>query len=512
MRSVAAAAFVAVGFGCNSILGLDTATLYPDAQPNRIQITSQALIGVPDVIEYLPLEGLDKVKLAPMGSPFDDHPCSEQAPPCTQSFDNMGFALPASLVGQPYRMLYQPQGDPIPHEVQWSFTTPHICVPYFGKAGQPAAPSNATIQITAQSGPPNFNSPMVFTYGRTWSAGPTQASAPNPVDYAFSTSAKPVEAPLATIQTGTDAAMIVDFDLTMSGACPVPPCANGGAKFSADLQAETTVLATGMWQAPPQTMVKFLKDDQAWLSDYLWLNGDVGGPGAHSMIYGGVIPSAKMPPFAVKPFTDPLDPLAVPLFTLALVPSFPAPAMQTLQFVDPFDPNDRLPAAVAYQIAETRMIDGVSVSHSLQWAFLSDQVNPNATIAVHAVGVPREVTLNAAPLQDDDQRLVILAGAASVPLVFTLNRPADECVATLYQINPSSSLVALRTYQAPTTTTMTVHIEIDTSVFTAPAGTKFVFGIQCRSGLPDAPVSGDQSRIQYPFSVSTIFPGAFTVQ
>ena len=220
MRSVAAAGFIALGFGCNSILGLDPATLYPDAQPQRIQITSQALIEVPDGIEYLPLEGLDKVKLAPMDAPFDDHSCADQPPPCTQSFDGTGFALPASLVGKPYRMLYQPQGD-IPHEVQWSFDAPHICVPYFGKAGQPAAPSNATVQITALSGPAGFNSPMVFTYGRTWSAGPTQTSAPNPVDYAFSTNAKPIEAPLATIQTGTDTAMIVDFDVTMSGTCCV---------------------------------------------------------------------------------------------------------------------------------------------------------------------------------------------------------------------------------------------------------------------------------------------------
>jgi len=117
MRSVAAAGFVALGFGCNSILGLDPTTLYPDAPPQRIQITSQALTALPDVIEYAPLEGLDKIKLAPMDTPFDDHPCSEQAPPCTQSNDGTGFALPASLVGQPYRMLYQPAGD-IPHEVQ----------------------------------------------------------------------------------------------------------------------------------------------------------------------------------------------------------------------------------------------------------------------------------------------------------------------------------------------------------------------------------------------------------
>src|SRR5262249_42298665 len=159
--------------------------------------------------------GLGRIQIGPLGGPLAD---------IAVDATTGAFEVPAELMGNPYRLVYQPSGDPVPHEVQWSFPYPHICVPHFGKPREPDAPAHASIRIQARPGPPMFSRPRVFSYGTSWSAGQAPPT-PNPVDYAYSTNAKPIDGSLATLQSGTDAEMLVDYTGTK---------AIGGARVNVD--------------------------------------------------------------------------------------------------------------------------------------------------------------------------------------------------------------------------------------------------------------------------------------
>jgi hypothetical protein len=514
MRSVAAAGFVALGFGCNAILGLDPTKLEPDGLPPRppgVVVTQQSLTAIQDVIAESPLVGLDSVKFAPMGMAFSDLSCADNPPPCTQAFDSRmsQFPLPEALVSQSYRLLYQPVGDPIPHEVQWSFTTPHLVVPFFGKPGQPPAPMNATVNITAVNHPGAFDTPLVFSFGTNWSAGGfTQANPNNPANYDFTANATPVDGSLATLQNGTDAEMMVDFTAGI---------ATGGARFNVDLVANTIVpVVTDPWDTTMQS-IQFTAPSNINFFDRLETayGNIVGNLVPSPMIYAGVLPSAKLPPLAIRPFQPVLDPLAIPMFALAKAPA----NASSMTFANPFTGmNKFLQPAIAWQVTQSRTDGALTLYHSFQWIRLASQLGSSVAVDAGQIGIPINPKLGTTVLRQSDNLTVSLAGASTLTLTFGLDQTTQDCIATLYQVN-GASLNAIRSYQVIAPATSTVAIQIDASMF--QIGPKYVFGIVCRSGgdqatdpgvgFPAARTAGDYSQVGYPFSISTVFPSTFSV-
>jgi hypothetical protein len=509
MRSVAAAGFIALGFGCNALLGLDETHPELDAPPSRMHLlVTQQNLTAPDVIETPPLAGLDKVKLAPMAMAFDDRACADNPPPCTQSFDGTGFVIPGSLAGQLYRLLYQPVGDPIPHEIQWSFGEAHLAMPFFGKPGQPPAPQNATVNITVP-GHGGFDTPLVFSYGTNWSAGGfTQTNPGNPANYDFTANAKAVDGTLATLQSGTDIEVMVDFTGNV---------ATGGARFNVDLEADTVKpVVTEPWVMPPSTTLQFQAPVNSLYFDRLVsaLGGIAGAKVSNPMIYAGVLPSEKMPPLAIQPFQPVLDPLAIPMFALAQAPA----NASSMTFVNPFASPDPLPVAIAYQATQKRTDGTLTLYHSFQWIRLASQVGSTVALDSGQVGIPTMPKLAGMLLTENDNKVVPLAGAPTVTLGFGLDQSTQDCITTLYQVN-GATLNALRTYQVIVPATTSASIQIESSIF--QVGPKYVFGIVCRSGgdVPNdvtagffaARTTGDYSQVGYPFSISTVFLSTFTV-
>jgi len=505
-RSAAAFGFVAAGFGCNSIFGIDPTTLRPDAGPVQGLITQQQLTAIPDVVQFPPVDGLAKVQIGALDGPLGFIDVTDGA-----------FVVPGDLANKPYRLVYQPEGDPIPHEVQWSFTTPHICIPFFGKPGQPPVPSNATMQITSTAGgcptaptcPTGFNAPLVFSYGTTWTAGaPTQASPGNPVNYEYSTNATALNGPLPTLQSGTDTEMLVDYDA--SGM------ATGGVRVKVDLVADTVVPTQGPWKTFSQTTLAFAPTTPTTGNRIIAaMQGVVGGPSVPApMVYAGVLPSTSMPSLGQGPLPPKLDPLRVPMFALGAALD---QTVGSMAFADPFINADALPLAIAFQVANHRKVDGIELYSGFQWVRLATQTDATTNLDASVVGIPKSPTLTDNKAADislneiDDTMSVTqlhLSGLGTTLLKFKLDMPADDCVATLYQLNVTG-LGPIRSYEV-VPLDLAVAIQIDTTVFTM--GPKYVFGIVCRAGFPLAKTMGQLDQVSYPFSVSSVFPGSFIVQ
>jgi len=277
-------------------------------------------------------------------------------------------------------------------------------------------------------------------------------------------------------------------------------------------------VVTGPWVVAPTVTLQFGAPSPTLYFNRLvqYLGGIAGTKISNPQIYAGILPSEKMPPFAIRPFQPVLDPLTVPMFALAQAPA----SATSMMFVNPF--SDPLPVAIAYQVTQSRTDPPaggpLTLYHSFQWIRLASQAMAGVPLDSGQVGIPTTPTLAGVSLKEMDDVVVALMGASTVTLDFGLDQSTQDCIATLYQAN-GATLNALRTYQVIVPTTTSVSIQIESSIF--QMGPKYVFGIVCRSGgdhpndpgvgFPAARTSGDYSQVGYPFSISTVFLSTFTI-
>ncbi|HUJ58721.1 MAG TPA: hypothetical protein VLX92_09520 [Kofleriaceae bacterium] len=497
-RTVALAALAALA-SCNQIFGLKhtrqvdaTPDVVPDAPFQTVsldwQIPQTDSSGAPiPTPAYAVITPAPHVQLAAVGDPLQDATYAA----------NGSVDIPNELVGKPWRFVYTLDGDPVPHEVQWSVSSAHLVVPRLSPAPAPAVPTGSGYDIMPIGiANPGLIAPFILTSGTyTETAVANDQRGPDGVTFDFlglgmDSPAQPIYGPLGAPQTASgDWELLIDTsNLDLNGGYTT----NGWAYTQIDLAAGSLTTPSPQPQWHSGTMTFEPKGDLAAAGTRVdnACRTPGGVPGPEELRYGIGLASNVLPMAQTATGVD--KPLMLVLFQQSTPPV-------DVTLADP-DNEVQQPRWLFSEAEWNRTVNGASISCTVQ----NLQADKSADRAFEApLAQMSSVFFGTASLTTADL-LPVPATSAQVELKWQLDQGlADDWIVTVYEI-ASSKLTAIRTYQVTQPSVL-----IDGSLL--QRGHTYIFGITGRNGIANA-ASGDYTAITMPFSEGTAFPAAIVMQ
>ncbi len=498
MRATGLALLAATTCNCNSIFKIDQsqpwdARLPIDAADYPAAITWQTYGSA---VTLDPIDGL-AVKVGSLDGTIA--PVSVAVDPTTGT-----FKIPNALGQKPTRVLFTAP-DGVPTEIQSSLQGFTYAFPSFGRHGmaRTAAGSGATFSGSAAVAA-GYTQERLVTTGLWAVEDATTVQGGGAFMFAYG-SADSLSGPLGVPQASQGDREIVLY--MNSGADDV-----GFATFSAEGLGSPV---TGTFASAPSVM--FTPDTTGTATAGARVGNAVGLGGTPMPLYwAGVIPTTKMPGFA-QPLGAATGPIGAPPPVLLPLDENNSNGAGMFSFQNPFDgahapPLLQLAVYSSSSSSRTTHVGGRSVvlTTALQGIALStgSAAATNEDVGLAESNASSPITLDGSAVMADATP-ISLGGEAMLKLGFGVDKPVDDCTATLFKIETGVLVPVVRyIVMAPPATTS--PIMIDTSYFDMTS--TFTFGIECELGHdPAALASNDYTVPTYPFSISSTFMPTFTI-
>jgi hypothetical protein len=506
MRAAGLALLAATTCNCNAIFKIDQsqpwdARLPIDAADYPATISWETY-EVGSAVTFDPIDGL----AVTVGS------LDGAVPPMAVAVDPTTgtFKIPNQLGQKPTRVLFTAP-DGIPTEIQSSLQGFSYAFPSFGRHGaaRTAAGSASTFTGSATVASAYAHERLVTT--GLWAvedASTVQSGGAFAFAYG---SAESLSGPLGVPQASQGDSEVV---LYMSGSAVDV----GFAMFSAEGLGSSVA---GTFATAP--LVSFTPTTNATDGGTGRVGNAVGlGGSPLPMYWAGVIPmtipmTPNMPPFA-QPLGAAMGPVGgPPPVMLPLDESHPNGA-EMFSFQNPFDGTHGPPQmqlavySSAYSSRLTKQIGGMqyTLPTALQGISLSDGSSgiTNEDVGIAESNTDSPVTLDGSALTTDLMP-ISLGGEAMLKLSFGVDKPVDDCTATLFKL-VNGGLVPVVHYIVMAPPATSAPIMVDTHYFDMTS--TFTFGVECELGHDPAAIAGnDYTKPTYPFSISSTFTPAFIV-
>jgi hypothetical protein len=500
MRAAGLALLAATTCNCNAIFNIAQsqpwdARLPIDAADYPAAITWQTYDG--SAVTFDPIDGL-AVKIGSLDGTVA--PVSVAVDPTTGA-----FKIPNALGQKPTRVLFTAP-DGVPTEIQSSLQGFTYAFPSFGRHGaaRTAAGSAATFSGSANVGSGYLHERLVTT--GLWAVEDASV-VPSGGAFAFAYgSAESLSGPLGVPQASQGDREVVLYMNTE--AVDV-----GFAMFSADGLGSP---GSGTFATAPVVMLT--PDTTATDNAGGRVGNAVGLGGTASPLYwAGVIPMTTLMP----PFAQPLGaagPVGGPPPVMLPLDENNTDGAGTFMFQNPFDGAHGpapLQVAVYSSSASSRgvVVGGLTIPlpTALQGIALGSGsgASTNEDVGLAESNMSSPVTLDGSA-QIADAMSISLGGEAMLQLSFGVDKPIDDCTATLFRIVNGAFVPVVRyIVMAPPATSS--PIMVDTSYFDTTS--TFTFGVECELGHDAMALAGNNYTVPtYPFSISSTFMPTFTVQ
>ncbi|HEX4449649.1 MAG TPA: hypothetical protein VH143_02210 [Kofleriaceae bacterium] len=500
MRAAGLALLAATTCNCNAIFNIGQsqpwdARLPIDAADYPAAITWQTYEG--SAVTFDPIDGLT-VKIGSLDGTVT--PMAVAVDPTTGS-----FKIPNALGQKPTRVLFTAP-DGVPTEIQSSLQGFTYAFPSFGRHGaaRMAAGGAATFSGSA-TGVPAYTQERLATTG-LWAvedASPVQSGG----SFAFAYgSADSLSGPLGVPQASLGDREIVLYMASGADDVGFATCSAEGLSSPVSCAFDTAPTVT-FTPDPTQTA-----NAGARVGNAVGLGGS-----PMPLFWAGVIPTTKMPGFA-QPLGAATGPAGAPPPVLLPLDENNTNGAGMFSFQNPFDgmhapPQLQLAVYSSSYSTRTADVNGMNVvlATALQGIALStgSAAATNEDVGLAESNTSSPVTLDGSALVAD-ATLVSLGGEAMLKLSFGVDKPVDDCTATLFKIDNGTFVPVVRyIVMAPPATTSPIMIDtgyLDTT-------STFTFGVVCELGHSAAALaSNDYTVPSYPFSMSSTFMPTFTVK
>ncbi|HTL35103.1 MAG TPA: hypothetical protein VL326_18370 [Kofleriaceae bacterium] len=419
------------------------------------------------------------------------------------------FPIPYTLREAPHRIVYTLPGETVTHEIQWSISGAMLVVPRTTTYDAPVVPSGAGYSITPTGLGGGLTLPSIATTGVfTFDRSTNVMSPSSTTTYDFSANARSLAGPIGSpsaadyiilgdwtgqtpsTQTSFAGFAITHIALTGSGSTPsTQPAWQTGSTVNHTMRSTLCSPEDCIPMVDPSTIGTRLNS--------LGLSGT--GTKVSFMAYG-ISPSVKLPGFVQGGAPDYLEqPVIIPFLTTTTIDS-------VITLADPMKGTPQLPFSRAFtaRVAATRVVDGVTLSSSLQ-----EITNSFTTQLLFEAPLAKSIKLdNTTDLASADLMLTASSQAKTLGWVDELGLSADDYAVTLFEIvaGTTTRLAPVRIYHV-----LTPSVTVDGSLL-AP-GHKYVFSITARKGLTKAKQGNyGADTVTYPFSEATTVSAVLTIQ
>jgi hypothetical protein len=507
MRRIALSLLVAVT-GCNWVFGLkhtqpaDAAPDTPDGPPDApfLKMIFERQVGTTDV-NGMPVAGMSAaispapaIQLGPLDGPLS---------PSAYDAGSHSFIVPFELPGNPWRLVYTTDADPVPTEFQWTANAAHLTLPSLARPGDASPPAGSGWDFRPTP-TPTILAPRVMTSGAFTSTVVPSADligGGKEVGYEYAKYARGLFGPVGTPTVAQgDWALLYDYRF-ISGGVGMPQIYGsvGYAWVQADLAAGAQTVVTPPWVATT-SVVNGINWADTINGPRLNTVSSLGGACCSHHLEYGIVPSPYIAPF--QPSATGVD---APSMVDLLVDDDATGEPLAININAPSTTQVKLPRMLLAAYVAPRVAFGVTLTNTIQTLGTPSTLEFAAPLATKVqLGTVGLMTGSA-----DNQ--VVPASASSITLQWTpesissgtVTIAADDYVVTLYEI-AANTLSPIRRYQV-----LAPRVEVDGTLL--QQGHRYVFGITSRNGYPNA-VDGDYSTIRLPFSEATVFPLAFVIQ